>query len=53
MQTHAVHPLHAGGAVVVAAPDSDGAVLMAFDLGFDRHKGCRAMVLGPVELHSS
>src|SRR5579863_10257999 len=38
---------------MVAAPDGDGAIGVAFDGSLDRHKGGGPVMLRPVELHAS
>ena len=53
MQADAMHALHAGHGIVVAAPDCDGTIWIALDGGFHRHESRGAMMLGPVELDAS
>ena len=53
MQTNAMHSLHAGHRIVIAAPDGLAAVSVLFDLHIHRHKRRRAVVLRPVELHAA
>src|SRR6266568_9202807 len=53
MQANAVHALHAGHRVMIAAPDSFGTIGVLFDLEMCGQECCRAMVLGPVELNAA
>ena len=50
VKADAVHSLHAGHRIVVAAPDGDTPIGMMLDLNVNRHEGGGAVVLGPVEL---
>jgi len=52
-ETDAVHTLHTGHRIVVAAPDGDRAVRFTLDSSFDPHEGGGAMMLRPVELDST
>jgi hypothetical protein len=53
VEADAMHALHARHRIVVAAPHSHRPILFALDLNLDRHKGCRPVMLRPVELDAA
>ena len=53
MQANAVHAFHAGHRIVVAAPDSFGAIGVLLDFIVRRQKGGRAVMLRPVEFNAA
>jgi hypothetical protein len=53
VEANAVHALHAGHGIMIAAPNRLGAVSMRFNFEFDGQESGRAMMLRPIEFDAA